>query len=64
MAEFMIHVAINRNSSSSALAIPPRLGQLFSLRTTSMQFRLSPDSDATWKVDLSPINGQIKYSVQ
>ena len=64
MAEFMVHVVVNKNTSSSALAIPPRLGQLFSLRTASMQFRLSPDSDGSWKVDVGPINGKIKYSVK
>lgn len=59
-----MHVVVNKNSSSSAIAIPPRLGQLFTMKTALMQFRLTPDSDGPWKVDVGPINGKIKYSVQ
>ena len=65
MAEYLIHVVINRNNQKSLIVLPPQVGQLFrfDINTLIMRFLLTPSSQGQWIVEVNSLSSRLNVTL-
>lgn len=66
MAEYMIHIIVEKNQTSSLVSLVPEIGQLFRLEAdeSQMKFKLKSGSSGDWIVEVNPINDYLAFKVE